>query len=64
MRKTSTLKRQVRESLDRLPEDCTADDIHYEVYLLEKIRRGEAALKKGGINHDEVRKRAAAWAKR
>lgn len=64
MGKSSTLKRQVRDSIDRLPENCTAEDIHYQVYLIEKIRRGEAALKRGGMSHEQVKKRAAAWAKR
>lgn len=62
--KESTLKQQLREMVDRLPESCTTEDVHYEVYLLDKIRRGEAALKRGGISHREVRRRVAQWAKR
>jgi hypothetical protein len=61
MPKSPTLKHQVRELIDQMPENCTAEDIHYRLYLLEKIRKGEASLKRGGIPHDEVRKRAAAW---
>jgi hypothetical protein len=61
MPKSPTLKHQVRELIEQMPDDCTAEDIHYRLYLLEKIRRGEASLKRGGISHDEVRKRAAAW---
>jgi hypothetical protein len=58
-----TLKQQFRDVIDQLPDNCTAEDIHYELYLIEKIRRGEASLKRdGGIDHQEVRRRAAAWA--
>ncbi len=64
MPKAPTLKAQVRELIDGLPDDCTAEDIHYRLYLLEKIRRGEASLKRGGIPHSEVRKQAAGWRKK
>lgn len=59
-----SLKHQVQELIADLPENCTAEDIHYQLYLIEKIRRGEASLKKGGIAHKDVRKRAAAWGKK
>lgn len=62
--KEPSLKQQVRKLIDDLPDNCTADDIHYQLYLIEKLRRGEASLKKGGISHEEVRKRAAAWGKK
>jgi hypothetical protein len=65
MTKLRSIKDQLREAIDLLPENCTADDAHYQIYLIEKIRRGEQALKNtGGIAHIEVRKRAAAWAKK
>jgi hypothetical protein len=62
--KSLSLKQQLHDLLDRLPENCTAEDIHYQVYFMEKIRRGEHALKNNGIAHEEIRKRAASWAKR
>jgi hypothetical protein len=62
--KGSTLKKQVRKLIDRMPDTCTAEDIHYQLYLMEKIHRGEIALKKNGIPHEQVRKRALAWARR
>jgi hypothetical protein len=64
MTKNTTLKNQIRELIDSLPDDCTAEDIHYQLYLIEKIRRGEGTLKSGGISHAEVRKRAASWGKK
>jgi hypothetical protein len=56
------LKEQVHELIDQLPDDCTVEDIHYQLYLIEKINRGERSLrKKGGIPHEEVKRRAAKW---
>jgi hypothetical protein len=64
-RKAPSLKQQVHELIDQLPDNCTTDDIHYRLYLVGKIRRGEASLKKdGGLSHEDVRKRAAGWAKK
>lgn len=62
--KSPTLKQQVHELIEQLPDSCTAEDIHYQLYLVEKIRRGESSLKRGGFNHAEVRKRAASWGKK
>lgn len=62
--KGATLKQQVHDLIDRLPETCTAEDIHYHLYLIDKIRRGERALKRGGIPHQDVRKQAAAWSRK
>jgi hypothetical protein len=35
----------------------------YTRYILEKIRRSEESLKRGGISHEEVPRLAAEWAK-
>jgi hypothetical protein len=35
----SHTKRQVREVLDRLPDDCSIEDVQYHLYVIEKIRR-------------------------
>jgi hypothetical protein len=56
------LKEKVRDLIEQLPDTCSMEDIHYQLYLIEKIRRGDEALKtKGGIPHQEVRKRPAKW---
>lgn len=33
-------KEQAKALLQRLPDDCTFDDIHYHLYVVEKIQRG------------------------
>ena len=37
-------KEKVRELLDRLPDDCSLDDVLYHLYVLEKIDRGSQQL--------------------
>lgn len=57
-----TAKQEVRELLDQLPEDATVEDIHYHLYVLEKIRRGEARAKtEGTLSQDDVEARLAKW---
>ena len=58
--KSTNVKHQVRELLDQLPDNCSVEDVQYELYLLEQIRRGEQSLRdEGGISHDDVKRRAA-----
>jgi hypothetical protein len=57
-----TAKQDVRELLDHLPDDNTVEDIHYHLYVLEKIRRGESRAKtEGTLVQDEVEARLRKW---
>ncbi len=48
-------KRAVRELLDRLPDDCTLDDVLYHLYVLQGVARGRADVQNGRIlSHEEV----------
>lgn len=50
-----TIKQRVREILDRLPDDCSLDDVLYEVYVVQRIERGLAEAEVGKIvSHEEV----------
>jgi hypothetical protein len=52
---TPAAKNQVRELLDRLPDDCTLEDVLYHLYAIEKIREGLGAAEKGQlIPHEQV----------
>lgn len=49
------VKETVRSLLDRLPENCTLDDVLYHLYVLQSIERGRADVKAGRIiPHEEV----------
>lgn len=57
-----TAKQEVRELLDQLPDEATVEDIHYHLYVLEKIRRGEARAKaEGALTQNDVEARLAKW---
>ena len=51
----NTAKDEVRALLDRLPDDCSLEDVQYHLYVIEKIRRGiERADEEGTISQEEV----------
>jgi len=48
-------KKVVRDLLDRLPDDCTLEDVLYHLYVVQAVERGDAELAAGRtIDHDEV----------
>jgi predicted transcriptional regulator len=49
------VKETVRSLLDRLPENCTLDDVLYHLYVLQSVERGRADVEAGRtIPHEEV----------
>jgi hypothetical protein len=50
-----TTKDTVRALLDRLPDDCSLDDILYHLYVVRAVAQGEADAKVGRtIPHEQV----------
>jgi hypothetical protein len=48
-------KKQVRELLDRLPDDCRLEDVLYHLYVLEKTGNGLDDADAGRlIPHEQV----------
>ena len=48
-------KDKVRALLDRLPDDCSLDDVLYHLYVVRKVEQGLAELRAGpGISHEQV----------
>ncbi len=57
-----TAKQEVRSLLQKLPKDCTIEDIQYHLYVIEKIHRGlQRAKREGGISQQQVEKRLTKW---
>ena len=57
-----TAKEEVKTLLERLPDDCTIEDIQYHLYVIEKVQRGiERAEKEGAIEQEEVEKSLSKW---
>lgn len=56
----STAKDEVKALLDKLPNDCTFEDVQYHLYVVEKIHRGiERAKSEGALTQDEVERKLA-----
>jgi len=58
----STAKHDVEQLLNRLPDDCSVEDIQYHLYVLEKVRRGlEDPHTNGTLTQQEVETRLSKW---
>lgn len=58
----SSAKQLVLEILDSLPDDCTVEDVQYQLYVRQKIAEGEQAARAGNVvSHDEVMREAREW---
>jgi predicted transcriptional regulator len=48
-------KQAVRALLDRLPDDCSVDDVLYHLYVLQAVERGQEDAAAGRVmSHEEV----------
>lgn len=48
-------KQAVRTRLDRLPDDCSVEDVLYHLYVPQTVERGQAEVAAGRtIPHEEV----------
>jgi hypothetical protein len=57
-----SFKRQVADILDKLPDDCTAEDIQYTLYVNEVIRRRlESAEKSRPVPRAEAEQQLSKW---
>ena len=49
------VKKTVRELLERLPDDCTLDDVLYHLYVVQAVQLGRQDVANGRVvSHDEV----------
>ena len=52
------VKSEVSQLLNKLPDNCTIEDVQYHLYVIEKIRKGiESAESNGELDQKEVEKR-------
>ncbi len=57
-----TVKKEVRDLLSRLPEDCSLEDVQYHLYVLQKIERGlKDAEEERVYSQEEVEKIMSKW---
>jgi len=61
----ASAKEFVIHLLDSLPDDCSVEDIQYELYVRQAIQKGEDAADKGQVlPHEEVMREMAEWLRR
>jgi hypothetical protein len=62
---TSTAKQQVQSILNRLPDDCTLDDVPYHLYIAETLRHRLDQLDAGAkvVPQEEAKLQMAKWLK-
>jgi predicted transcriptional regulator len=59
-----TVKEDVKEQLDRLPDDGTIEDIQYHLQVLKHIRHGRDDVRDGRhFTHAEAKERLGRWIK-
>jgi predicted transcriptional regulator len=57
-----TAKQEVSNLLNRLPDDCTLEDVQYHLYVLQKIERGLKDVEEGRVyTQEEVEKKMSKW---
>jgi hypothetical protein len=58
----STAKEEVESLLDKLPDDCSVEDIQYHLYVMEKVRHGlDTADRQGAVTQEEAEERLGEW---
>lgn len=56
------LKQEVMETLQRLPEDVDIDEIMYQLYVLDKLRKSREAIEQGDvISQDDLKHEIEQW---
>ena len=58
----NTAKDEVKALLDKLPDDCSLEEVQYHLYVVEKIRRGiERADKEATVSQKDVERKLSKW---
>jgi predicted transcriptional regulator len=58
------VKQEALKLIETLPDECSWEDIMYQLYVKKKVEQGLKAAKEGRtISHQEVRARFAKWPK-
>ena len=60
----SNAKASALNALEKLPGDVTYDDIMYELYVLQKIERGQEDVRqRKTVSHKDAKKHLQRWLK-
>lgn len=57
-----TLKDEALNAISKLPETANIDDIMYRLYVINKIRKGQEAIKEGkSISVESLKEEMKSW---
>jgi predicted transcriptional regulator len=58
----ATVKKELLEWVESLPDECTWEDLHYFLYVREKVSEGLQDAENGRVvSHDEAKRRMREW---
>ena len=59
-----TVKQEILNWVQSLPEECTWDDMRYFLYVREKVSEGLTDVQEGRVvSNDEAKRRMREWVK-
>ncbi len=57
-----TLKQEAIKAISKLPDTANIDDIMYELYVIDKIKKGKEAVECGeSISIEELKREMQSW---
>ena len=57
-----TLKTEAINAIAKLPESADVDDIMYRIYVIDKIKKGQEAVKAGKVvTLESLKKEMTSW---
>jgi len=57
-----TLKEEAINAIGKLPETANVDEIMYRIYVIDKIKKGQEAIKEGeSISVESLKKEMQLW---
>lgn len=55
-------KQEALETIGKLPDDTDMDEIMYQLYVLDKVRKGQEAVDEGRtISSEELKREIDSW---
>jgi hypothetical protein len=57
-----SLKQEALNSISKMPDTAEIDDIMYMLYVIDKVRKGREAVKRGEVvSIEELKKEIESW---
>jgi hypothetical protein len=60
--KMETLKQEAIKAISKLPDSANIDDIMYELYVIDKVKKGREAAERGeSLSVEELKREMQSW---